>query len=48
VFKDDYAAVSLPVTEAVAANCFSLPICPFLEDDTVREIVAVIRGVLTA
>ncbi len=46
VFKDEYAAVNLPVTEAVAANCFSLPICPFLEDDTVREIVAVIRGVL--
>lgn len=48
VFKEEYANVSLPVTEFVAANCMSLPICPFLEDDSVREIVAVIRDVLTA
>jgi len=48
VFKEEYASVSLPVTESVAANCFSLPICPFLEDDSVREIVTVIRDVLTA
>lgn len=48
VFKEEYANVSLPVTESVAANCMSLPICPFLEDNSVREIVAVIRGVLIA
>ncbi|MGZ5031482.1 MAG: DegT/DnrJ/EryC1/StrS family aminotransferase [Methylobacter sp.] len=48
VFKEEYSSVSLPVTESVAANCFSLPICPFLTDDSVREIVSVIRGVLTA
>ncbi len=48
VFKEEYAGVSLPVTESVAANCMSLPICPFLEDDSVRAIAAVIRGVLTA
>ncbi len=48
VFKQEYAAVSLPVTEFVAANCLSLPICPFLEGDSIREIVAVIRDVLTA
>lgn len=48
VFKEEYAAVSLPVTEFVAAHCLSLPICPFLEDDSIREIVAVIRNVLTA
>ncbi|MFZ2407655.1 MAG: DegT/DnrJ/EryC1/StrS family aminotransferase, partial [Methylobacter sp.] len=48
VFKEEYASVSLPVTEFVAANCMSLPICPFLEDDSIREIVAVIRDVLTA
>ncbi|MCX7103034.1 MAG: DegT/DnrJ/EryC1/StrS family aminotransferase [Methylobacter sp.] len=47
VFKEEYADVSLPVTEFVSANCFALPICPSLEDDTIREIVAVIRGVLT-
>jgi len=46
VFKDDCAGLSLPITESVAANCFSLPICPFLEDDTIREIVGIIRGVL--
>ena len=48
VFKEECAGLSLPVTESVAANCFSLPICPFLEDATIREIVGVIRGVLTA
>lgn len=48
VFKQEYAGVSLPVTELVAAHCLSLPICPSIEDDTVREIVAVIRDVLTA
>ena len=47
VFKDECADLSLPVTESVAMHCFSLPICPFLGDDNVREIVAVIRGVLT-
>ena len=47
VFKEACADVSLPVTEFVAANCFSLPICPSLTDDTVKEIVAVIRGVFS-
>lgn len=48
VFKEECTGLSLPVTESVAANCFSLPICPFLTDDQIKEIVAVIRGVLTA
>jgi dTDP-4-amino-4,6-dideoxygalactose transaminase len=48
VFKQECAGLSLPVTESVAARCFSLPICPYLEDDTIKEIVSVIRGVLTA
>ena len=48
VFKEECAGISLPVTESVSEHCFSLPICPFLEDDTIREIVSVIRGVLTA
>lgn len=43
VFKQECAGVSLPVTESVAANCFSLPICPFLSDDDIGKIVAVIR-----
>jgi len=47
VFKDECDGVSLPVTESVAANCFSLPICPSLSDEEIKEIVTVIRGVLT-
>jgi dTDP-4-amino-4,6-dideoxygalactose transaminase len=46
VFKQECSGLSLPVTESVATNCFSLPICPSLTDETVKEIVAVIRGVL--
>jgi len=45
VFKEQCAGVSLPVTEAIAARCLSLPICSELSDETVKEIVAVIRGV---
>lgn len=45
VFKQEYAEVSLPVTESVAARCLSLPICSHLADETVKEIAAVIRGV---
>ena len=48
VFKEECAGLSLPVTESVSATCFSLPICPFLEDETIREIVGIIRGVLIA
>ena len=45
VFKDECAGLSLPVTESVAANCFSLPICSSISDDTIQQIVAVIRSV---
>ena len=48
VFKDDCAGVSLPVTESVAANCFSLPICPFLTDEQIKQITTEIRNVLSA
>lgn len=48
VFKEECKEVHLPVTESVAANCLSLPICPFLADDTIRDIVAVIRKTLEA
>jgi dTDP-4-amino-4,6-dideoxygalactose transaminase len=47
VFKEDYSGVTLPVTESVAAHCLSLPICPSITDETVRDIVTVIRDVLT-
>lgn len=45
VFKEDCAGVSLPVTEEIAARCMSLPICSELSDESVKEIVAVIRSV---
>ncbi len=45
VFKEDCAGLSLPVTESVAANCFSLPICSSISDDTIQQIVGVIRSV---
>ncbi|GFO72270.1 hypothetical protein BJAS_P2360 [Bathymodiolus japonicus methanotrophic gill symbiont] len=45
VFKDDCSGLSLPATEAIAARCMSLPICSELSDESVKEIVAVIRSV---
>ncbi|WP_019867811.1 DegT/DnrJ/EryC1/StrS family aminotransferase [Methylovulum miyakonense] len=44
-FKEECEGMSLPVTESVAANCFSLPICPFLKDEEIHEIVDVIKSV---
>lgn len=46
VFKDECAGLSLPVTESVAARCFSLPICPMLSEDNIEKIVAVIKTAL--
>ncbi len=46
VFKEGCAAISLPVTEGIAARCMSLPICSELSDESVKKIVAVIRSVL--
>ncbi len=48
VFKEECKDVNLPVTEAVSASCFSLPICPFLSDASIEEITAVIRETLEA
>ena len=48
VFKAECAGLSLPVTESVAARCFSLPICSSLSDESVRQIVSVIAGALNA
>ena len=45
VFKEDCAGMSLPITEDIAANCMSLPICSELSDESVKEVVAVIRSV---
>lgn len=45
-FEQQCADLSLPVTEATAAQCLSLPICPFLADDDIDRIAAVIRDAL--
>lgn len=45
VFKSDYAQVSLPVTESVSEQCFSLPICPFLSNSDIEKITSVITEV---
>lgn len=47
VFKEDCKGVILPVTEGVAKTCLSLPICPSLSDETIKDITAVIRGILS-
>ncbi len=44
-FKEECERMILPVTESVAARCFSLPICPFLTDDEIHEICDVIKSV---
>ena len=44
-FKEECAGMILPVTESVAARCFSLPICPFLTDEQIHVIVNVIKSV---
>lgn len=46
VFADECAGLNLPVTEAVAASCLSLPIYPELQDADIRRIVSVIRAAL--
>jgi len=48
VFKEACAGLSLPVTEQVASQCFSLPICPFLQDAESAAIADVIRGVFNS
>ena len=45
VFKEDCAGLSLPATEAIAARCMSLPICSEISDESIKEIVSVIRSV---
>jgi len=48
VFKEDCVGLVLPNTEAIAARCLSLAICSEITDEQVKEVVAVIRGVLDA
>ena len=44
VFKAEYNGLSLPVTESVAANCLSLPICANIDDETIIKITDVIKA----
>ena len=44
-FKEECVGVVLPVTESVAARCFSLPICPYLTNEEIHEICDVIKSV---
>jgi dTDP-4-amino-4,6-dideoxygalactose transaminase len=46
-FAKDYCNVSLPVAEAVAQQCLSLPIFPEMQEAQVDEVVGVIAGVLS-
>ena len=47
VFAEMCSGLTLPATELVAEQCMSLPICPELTDDTINEIVDVIKSVLS-
>jgi len=46
VFVDDYADISLPVSERVAAECMSLPIFPELEEAQIKQITETIISAL--
>jgi dTDP-4-amino-4,6-dideoxygalactose transaminase len=46
VFADECVGLNLPVTEAVAAHCLSLPVYPEHQDADIRHIVSVIRAAL--
>ena len=46
VYQAAYQDLHLPITEAVAAKCFSLPVYPELENDKIDMITDVIQGAL--
>lgn len=45
VFAQDYAGVTLKVSEEVASRCMSLPVFPEMTDEQVRKVVEVIKSV---
>ncbi|HOI14742.1 MAG TPA: DegT/DnrJ/EryC1/StrS family aminotransferase [Geobacteraceae bacterium] len=47
VFADDYRAVSLPVSEATASQCLSLPMFPEMTAEQVRAVTDVVKGALS-
>ena len=48
VYAAQCSGLNLPVTESVAANCLSLPICPELSLQSILEITTVVRAVLAS
>ncbi|MBE9563667.1 MAG: DegT/DnrJ/EryC1/StrS family aminotransferase, partial [Proteobacteria bacterium] len=46
VYMEAYKHLSLPVTESVVQNCFSLPVYPELEDEKVDAITDIIKEAL--
>jgi len=44
VFKAECNGLSLPITESVAANCLSLPICANIDDETILKITDIIKA----
>jgi len=46
VFAEACAGITLPVAEAVAANCMSLPVYPEMPDDSVRLVAETVREAL--
>jgi dTDP-4-amino-4,6-dideoxygalactose transaminase len=46
VFKAECHGLSLPMTESVAANCVSLPICANINDETIIKITDIIKELL--
>ncbi len=47
VFADEYRSVSLPVSEATASQCLSLPMFPEMTDEQVRAVAEVVKGALS-
>lgn len=46
VFVNDYADISLPVSERIASECMSLPIFPELEESQIKQITETIISAL--
>jgi dTDP-4-amino-4,6-dideoxygalactose transaminase len=43
VFADDCTGLSLPVTEALTQDCFSLPIFPEMTDEQIVTVTDIIK-----
>jgi dTDP-4-amino-4,6-dideoxygalactose transaminase len=45
LFQQDYQSISLPITEKVASQCLSLPICSHISDEQIHQIAKIIHQV---